>query len=88
MSLPKHVLPVKILKAFQSHMADLRSETQALLELIARAEAESPPSFPGPWSGYLMQALVAFDRADQSLQDVVDGNRPSPALQAISSFDA
>jgi hypothetical protein len=88
LSQPKLALPVKLLQAFQSHLADLRGETQALLEVIARADAESPPSCPGPWCGYLVQALVAFDRADRSLQDVVDaGARPAATLYAISRMD-
>jgi hypothetical protein len=88
MAQPKLVLPVKVLTAFQSHIADLRGETHALLEVIARYDGESPSSKPGPWCGYLVQALVAFDRADQALQDVVDADgRPAPALYAISSLD-
>jgi hypothetical protein len=89
LSQPKLALPVKVLQAFQSHLADLRGETQALLEVIARADGESPPCCPGPWCGYLAQALVAFDRADRSLQDVVDADpRPASALYAISRLDA
>jgi hypothetical protein len=81
-------MPVKFLQAFQSHLADLRGETQALLEAIARIDSESPPSCPGPWCGYLAQALVAFDRADRALQDVVDAEpRRVAALYAISSVD-
>ena len=88
MSQPKHALPVKVLQAFQSHLADQRGEMQALLELIARSDAESPASCPGPWCGYLAQALVALDRADRSLQDVVDADaRPTAALYAISALD-
>jgi hypothetical protein len=88
MSQPKLALPVKVLKAFQSHLADLRGETQALLELVAGCDSEKPASKPGPWCGYLVQALVAFDRADRELQDVVDaGARPAPPLYAISHVD-
>ena len=86
-ALPKHFLPPEVLQALQSHLADIRGETQALLEAVARCEAECPPSFPGPWSGYLAQAVVALDRADQCMQDVVDGGRPATALYAFSALD-